>query len=329
MDFPGADIYLAVIATLWGAIWGSFSNVAIYRLPRGLSLLRPSSRCPSCNTPIRWYHNVPVLGYLVLRGKCHDCKEPISIQYPLVELIVSVLALAVWQRIAMNPDLETLGLKATMFLFQFTFVLGLVIVIFADLETMLIPDEISITGTVLGLVAALVTGPWGGVDWLSSLIGALAGAGVIWGVRFTYRKLFGIEGMGFGDVKLMAMIGAFLGWESLVFVFLFGSVQGLIYAAAAFAAGKRHEIPEDPAPAGAPGQAGEDPSPEALAAAQTNAAAESPEAEAPALDPAQPVPAASFRKMPIPFGPFLSLAALEWLFFQDKIIELQRNIFLG
>jgi leader peptidase (prepilin peptidase) / N-methyltransferase len=321
MDFPGVEIYLAVLATLWGSIWGSFANVAIYRMPRQLSVLRPASRCPHCENPIRWYHNVPILGYIVLRGRCKDCGEPISIQYPLVELIVAVLALAIWQRIAMNPAADTMALKGTLFMFQFAFVLGLVIIIFADLETMLIPDMISLPGIVLGLVAAVIIGPLVGTTWLTSLIGAVAGGGTIWLVRFIYRRLFGIEGMGFGDVKLMAMIGAFFGWESLVFVFLFGSLQGLAYAAVAFAAGKEHEALYDDE------ELADEELPDEQDDEQNN---KQDNQEAPE-NPEQPIeatPERSFRKMPIPFGPFLSLAALEWLFFSYKIVEIQRQLFM-
>ncbi|MFH1530665.1 MAG: prepilin peptidase [Pseudomonadota bacterium] len=234
--------WFATLATLWGAVWGSFANVAIYRMPRGLSVMRPGSACPHCSTPIRWYHNIPVLSYLLLGGKCASCKAPISFQYPMVELIVAVLALAIWQRAMFDPIAITMGDRAVLFMFRFAFVLGLVIIIFADLETMLIPDLVALPGIVLGVAASMVIHPHTGVDWMGSLIGAAAGAGVIMLIRTVYWVVFKVEGMGFGDVKLMAMIGAFLGWQSLVFVFFAGSLQGLVYAGIAYAAGaKKHE----------------------------------------------------------------------------------------
>ena len=288
MALAGMEWWFATLATLWGAVWGSFANVAIYRMPRGLSVLRPGSACPHCSTPIRWYNNIPVLSYLLLGGRCADCKAPISFQYPLVELILAVLALAIWQRVVFDPIAITMGDRAVLFMFRFAFVLGLVIIIFSDLETLLIPDLVSLPGIVLGLAASLVIHPHTGVDWMSSLIGAAAGAGVIMLIRTVYWVVFRVEGMGFGDVKLMAMIGAFLGWPSLVFVFFAGSVQGLVYAGAAYAAGTKHE----------------------------------------GLESGPAAPPTGFRRMVIPFGPFLSLAALEWLFFSEQIIALQQWIFM-
>ena len=288
MPLAGMEWWFATLATLWGAVWGSFANVAIYRMPRGLSVLRPGSACPHCSTPIRWYNNIPVLSYLLLGGRCADCKAPISFQYPLVELILAVLALAIWQRVVFDPIAITMGDRAVLFMFRFAFVLGLVIIIFSDLETLLIPDLVSLPGIVLGLAASLVIHPHTGVDWMSSLIGAAAGAGVIMLIRTVYWVVFRVEGMGFGDVKLMAMIGAFLGWPSLVFVFFAGSVQGLVYAGAAYAAGTKHE----------------------------------------GLESGPAAPPTGFRRMVIPFGPFLSLAALEWLFFSEQIIALQQWIFM-
>ena len=305
-DLPmaGMELWFAALATLWGAVWGSFANVAIYRMPRGLSVMRPGSVCPNCATPIRWYHNVPVLSYMLLGGKCAYCKAPISFQYPLVELIVAVLALAIWQRAMFDPVAITMGDRAVLFMFRFAFVLGLVIIIFTDLETMLIPDLVSLPGIVVGVAASLVIHPHTGVDWLSSLIGAAAGAGVIMAIRTVYWTIFKVEGMGFGDVKLMAMVGAFLGYESLIFVFFAGSLQGLLYAGIAYVAGKKHESIE-PDPSREPV---EDPSKLAERSRAT-------------VDP-------GFRRMVIPFGPFLSLAALEWLFFSQQIIALQQHIFM-
>ena len=304
----GMEWWFATLATLWGAVWGSFANVAIYRMPRGLSVMRPGSACPECNTPIRWYNNIPILSYLLLGGKCGDCKAPISFQYPLVELIVAVLALAIWQRAVFDPIAVDMADKAMLFMFRFTFVLGLVIIIFADLETMLIPDLVSLPGILLGIAASLVIHPHSGVDWMDSLIGAGAGAGVVMLIRTVYWVIFKVEGMGFGDVKLMAMIGAFLGWQSLVFVFFAASLQGLVYAGIAFAAGAKHEgLDEDPAVGGGSG-------PDSPVGGGSGP-------DSPPEDP-------GFRRMVIPFGPFLSLAAMEWLFFAPQIIALQQNIFM-
>ena len=304
MPVVGMELWFAALATLWGAIWGSFANVAIYRMPRGLSVLRPGSACPHCETPIKWYHNIPVLSYLLLGGKCGYCKAPISFQYPMVELITAVLALAIWQRAMFDPIAMNLGDTAVLFMFRFAFVLGLVIIIFADLETMLIPDLVALPGIVLGVAASMVIHPHTGVDWMGSLIGAAAGAGVVMLIRTVYWVVFRIEGMGFGDVKLMAMIGAFLGWQSLVFVFFAGSMQGLVYAVIAYMVGTKHQpLPDDPQPTAHSPQPSDG------------------DEQVVARDP-------GFRRMVIPFGPFLSLAALEWLFFSAQIIALQHRIFM-
>lgn len=295
MDYtllPGE--FYAAMAFLWGALWGSFANVAIYRLPRGESLVRPGSHCPECGGQIRWYQNVPVLSYVLLGGRCAQCRKPISFRYPMVELLVAVLSLAVWQQAAMNPVADDFSGLVVFYLFEFFFALALVIVIFTDMETMLVPDAVSLPMTVLGLAAALLTQGPETPDWLESILGMVLGAGVVLLLRFVYRRWRQVEAIGLGDVKLMAMIGAFLGVRSLLFVFLAGSVQGLLYALILLMAGRKHRLPEG------------------LFEEQEVAQHEG-----------------SFRGMRVPFGPFLSLAALEWLFFSGYLVAFAEGLFGG
>jgi leader peptidase (prepilin peptidase)/N-methyltransferase len=234
---------VAIIAFVFGLAFGSFLNVCIYRLPRGFSLMRRSA-CPNCGKPVKAYYNIPVLGWLILRGRCSECKNPISPRYMIVELMVGLLFfLSAW-RFGLTPD----TLKHCVFGFL---IIGLV---FTDADLHLLPDSMTLPGFWIGLVFSLFV-PIGGAAWLSrhgadslveflpydfrspvlSLIAALLGAAVgaffIWSIGEAYKRVRGIEGMGFGDVKLMAMAGAFLGVKLTVLTLglgsIFGSLAGL------------------------------------------------------------------------------------------------------
>jgi leader peptidase (prepilin peptidase)/N-methyltransferase len=296
---------LAVFAFAWGAIWGSFLNVVIHRLPLGLSLLTPPSHCPACERPIRWYQNIPIASYLALGGRCAGCKAGISVRYPLVELVTAMLSLAAWQAVSYNPFVPSLEIAAGLFAFHFLFVLALVAITFIDLDTMLIPDIISLPMVVVGLFYGFAAGSYFGVTWVDSLIGSAAGAGIIALVILTYLLLTGQEGMGWGDAKLMAFIGAFLGWKAIPFVLLAGSLQGLAYAGLTLALGGT--LPEDP---------------DDVSLADDDTPKVHKEGPAEPAPPARPV-----RKLKVPFGPFLSLAALEWLFFSNLLSDLFQALF--
>lgn len=210
-------------AALVGAIVGSFLNVCIRRIPEGLSIVRPRSHCPTCGTPLRLRDNVPILSFVLLRGRCAHCRAPISWQYPLVEVLTAVLFVAVIIRFGVSFDA----------LIAAGFVAALVVVTFIDFEHQIIPDVISLPGIVIGLAAtALGWGP--GLS--DSLLGVLIGGGFLWFIAWGYESLAGREGMGGGDIKLLAMIGAFLGWQSVVLVILVSSVGGSIAGVAAIIA---------------------------------------------------------------------------------------------
>jgi len=211
-------LVLSVFALVTGMVVGSFLNVCICRMPRDESVVTPPSHCPQCDYRIRWYDNIPLFSYLLLRGKCRGCGMHISIQYPLVELLNGLLALALFLRF--GPTLA--------FLVLFLFCSALVVITFIDLEHQIIPDEISLSGIVIGFICSFFLP---GHTWLNSLLGILLGGGSLLLVAYAYQWLTGKEGMGGGDIKLLAMMGAFLGWKSILFIIfassLIGSVVGI------------------------------------------------------------------------------------------------------
>ncbi len=203
-----------VTVALVGLCLGSFLNVVIYRLPLGLSLVHPRSRCGACETQIRWYHNVPVLAWVLLRGKCAYCGAPISFRYPFIELLgggLTVVAIFAFER-----PIESAA--------AIWMCLSLLAVFFIDLDHRIIPDEISIGGTVLGLALS----PWT-IGFLPALGAAVAGAGGLYAVGWFYERFRGRQGMGLGDVKLAAMLGAFLGLEGMVLTVLLASFLGAAF----------------------------------------------------------------------------------------------------
>jgi leader peptidase (prepilin peptidase)/N-methyltransferase len=214
------NIVYAVFAFLFGAAIGSFLNVVVYRLPVGISIIKPRSFCPSCKKPIMWYENIPIVSYVVLGGKCSRCKKPISIHYPLVELITAVLFLYLFL---------TYGVSLTS-LFYAYFFCTLIIISGIDFSHQFIPDMLSIPGIIVGIVFQILNS-----NFWPGLIGMVFGGGLILMFRvfggWAYKK----EVMGMGDVYLTAMIGAFAGFPfiivSIFFAALIGSVLGLVYIA--------------------------------------------------------------------------------------------------
>ncbi len=204
-----------IFAFLFGAVVGSFLNVCICRLPEGRSVVFPPSACPSCGAGIRWYDNIPIVSYLVLRGRCRSCHVAISWRYPLVEALNGLLTLVLFLRF--GPSLTFLAL--------FFFCSALVAITFIDFDHQIIPDVISLPGIVVGFVFSFFL-PW--LGWRSSLIGIVAGGGVIWLIIELYYRLRKEEGMGGGDVKLLAMIGAFLGWRAILFTLFAASLVGSV-----------------------------------------------------------------------------------------------------
>ncbi len=241
------------IAFIFGACIGSFLNVCIYRIPAAMSIVHPGSSCPGCKTMIPFYDNIPILSYLVLMGKCRNCKAPIAIRYPLVELLGGMFALAC--SMSFGPTLH--GLVA------FAFMATLIVVTFIDLDHRIIPDTISLPGIPIFFIAALAVPT---VTWRASLLGIAAGGGSLFAVAWVYHLITGREGMGGGDIKLLAMIGAMIGWQGILFTLFAASAIGTLAGGLAM------------------------------------------------------IRSGKGMRLAIPFGPFLAMGAIIYLFFGDALI---------
>jgi leader peptidase (prepilin peptidase)/N-methyltransferase len=242
-----------------GMCIGSFLNVCIYRLPAGKSIVRPASACPACGTSIRWYDNIPLVSYIILRGRCRGCNTPISIRYPIVELLCGLFAMA----IAMQYGH---GLPA---LIYFILTAALLVITFIDIDHRIIPDIISLPGIPLGFLSSFVLPQ---LKWSDSLIGIAAGGGTLLAVAWGYQLITGKDGMGGGDIKLLAMIGAFLGWQGVLFTIMASSLIGTAVGIVAML------------------RAGKD------------------------------------MKMAMPFGPFLAMGAIIYLFWGPRLVEWYLNL---
>jgi leader peptidase (prepilin peptidase)/N-methyltransferase len=206
---------LSIISIIFGALIGSFLNVCILRLPKEESIVWPGSHCPQCKTPIQFYDNIPLVSYMVLKGRCRHCHRAISFQYPLIEGITALTSLFLFMKF--GPSLS--------YLFYFLFVAALIVVTVIDLYHQIIPDVISLPGIGVGLLASLILPQ---LTFFDSLKGLILGGGSLFVVATLYQWLFKREGMGGGDVKLLAMIGAFLGWKTVILTILLGSLIGSI-----------------------------------------------------------------------------------------------------
>jgi leader peptidase (prepilin peptidase)/N-methyltransferase len=215
-------IWIVVI----GLMIGSFLNVCIARIPAGESIISPGSRCPSCRAPIAWYDNIPVISYLVLGGRCRACQARISARYPIVELVTAVafvlVGLVFWPNVWMVAQ-------------RLVFTALLIALFGTDLDVQRLPDVLTLPGLVAGLLFSLVTGP--GI--VSALVGAALGAALPAFVRWIWKRATGVDGMGLGDVKMLAMIGAFLGWQQVWVVLFLASASGAIIGLSLVAARRR------------------------------------------------------------------------------------------
>jgi leader peptidase (prepilin peptidase)/N-methyltransferase len=210
-----ADLLAAGLLGMFGLLFGSFLNVCILRWPKEESVVRPPSRCPGCGKGIAWYDNVPVLSWLILRGRCRHCKTPISPMYPAVEFVTGVI----WFLCGYHWSLTFAALKAVVF---FTILLGITM---TDARELIIPDEFSIGGLVFGLLFSLL----GGVPEVGrALLGAAVGFGGLWAVGALGAMMFKKEAMGGGDIKMMAMVGAFLGWQGVLLTIFLGALIGTV-----------------------------------------------------------------------------------------------------
>jgi len=307
-DLPGP--FVTAIAVALGLAFGSFLNVVIYRLPRGESLSHPPSRCPGCGKAIRIYDNLPVLGWLLLRGRARCCKIRISARYPLIEAMGGLFAWAIVRAIIFELPDETLWWKVVLlFALYLALALGLLAAAFIDLDHMYLPDPITIGGAVLGIVSV----PLRGGRFQDALLGALLGFLLVWlPFDFLYGKLRGLPGMGLGDAKLVMLAGAWFGWQGAVFALLGGAVQATVVALAVYLARGRIDEPE--------AVIRERQELQALLESSTGEARAELEREI-ARDPLAFEPEAGLGKARLAFGPFLALATIEYLLFGDVIVQ--------
>ena len=205
-----------ILAFLFGSLWGSFANVVIVRLPEGESVVSPRSHCPGCKNMIPWYLNIPIFSWILLRGRCAECKIKISARYPIVEFLMGVSFAALFHRYGWTIS------TIEYFLFSF----GVITASFIDLDHMILPDRFTLSGIVIGLLGAWINPDR---DFIDAMLGALIGGGFLLAIAYFYFLIRRIEGMGGGDIKLLGWIGAVCGLHSLLFVVLASSVIGLLF----------------------------------------------------------------------------------------------------
>lgn len=280
---------LSVLVFLFGASIGSFVNVVAYRLPRGISIVRPGSFCPHCRSPVAFWSNVPVLGYLMVRGRCLRCAGRIPARYFVTEAGLGLIALGLFINFDPLDAIARLALCA-----------ALLAASWVDIDWRIIPDVISLPGIVAGFAAAALLMP--DIGWKSSLFGIALGGGLLFAVGEAYRLLRGKEGMGMGDVKLLAMIGSFVGWPGVLFTIFFGSCLGAVGGVILGVLDWQ------------PGFGGLDT--EATDGVATGGAAAQSSAEI-----EQRRPNEGLLQTPVPFGPFLSLAAGIFALFQPQLVR--------
>ena len=221
----GGPAWLEVlVVAVFGLCVGSFLNVCAYRLPLGESIVSPPSRCTKCGRTLSWFDNVPVLSWVVLRGRCRTCKTPVSWMYPSVEIITSLVFVLTY--VTYGPTLLSLV--------RVVFACALIVLFITDLQHKILPNTITLPGIIVGFVCSFFLPP----GWVSSLIGLIVGGGFLWAIAEAYYRLRGQEGLGMGDVKLLAMIGAFLGWKLVLLTLVFASLTGSLAGGLVIASGR-------------------------------------------------------------------------------------------
>jgi leader peptidase (prepilin peptidase)/N-methyltransferase len=289
---------IRVLAFVWGCLWGSFVNVVIYRLPHGMSVVRPGSHCPHCGVPVAPLDNIPIVSWLVLRGRARCCKAPISPRYAAVELLGGALGLAIAELVFFEaPGQGSTLYAAALFLADFALAMALLAAAFIDAAHMYLPDPITIGGAVLGLATCSLRS----LTWRGSAFGAAAGFLVVWlPLVVGYKALRGQAGMGLGDAKLVMLAGAWFGWQGAVFALFAGAMQATVIVFVLLLAHGKIVEPE---------AVREDREVLQRAAAAGDTEAQQVLEE----DPLAREPEAGLMSARIPFGPFLCLATIEWM----------------
>jgi leader peptidase (prepilin peptidase)/N-methyltransferase len=297
---------LRAFAFAWGALWGSFVNVVVYRVPREMSVVRPGSHCPGCGAPVAAYDNVPIVSWLLLRGRARCCGVRISPRYVVVEALCGLIGLALYEVVVRPLPGDTSLLHAgSMFLGDFALAMGLVAAAFIDAEHMYIPDPITLGGTVFGVLTPSLRG----LGWLDVLEGAAIGFVGVW-LPFIvgYKALRGRPGMGLGDAKLAMLAGAWFGWPGVAFAIFAGAVQATVAAGIVLLVRGKIEEPESVV---------QDREELQKAAAEGDEEAK----KLIELDPLAVAPAEGVMGARLPFGPFLCLAILEWMLLGRLIVD--------
>jgi leader peptidase (prepilin peptidase)/N-methyltransferase len=298
-DLPLSPLALRIFAFAWGAIWGSFINVVVYRVPLEMSVVRPGSHCPACGAPVGALDNVPIVSWLVLRGRARCCGARISPRYVVVEAASGLIGLAVLETIVLPlPDSTSLLHAGMLYLSDFGLAMALIAAAFIDFEHMYIPDSITLGGTLLGVATPGLRG----LTWLDGLLGAAVGFVGVW-LPFVvlYSKLRGRTGMGLGDAKLTMLAGAWFGWPGVAFAVFGGALHATLAALIVLLVKGKVEEPESVVKDRQELQA---------AAAAGDEEAKRELEDDPLLSAA---PAEGFMTSRMPFGPFLCLAMLEWM----------------
>ncbi len=295
---PGGYVFAGIL----GGIVGSFINVAAIRMPKGLSVVRPGSHCMNCKTPIAFYDNIPILSYLILRGKCRKCKKSFSPTYAIVELIMAVLGVLCLQHSKGFAEGDPLLLIAH-FLTELSFCGVLATLAIIDLRTWILPDVITYPSTLFFWGAAVSLGR---LDWGDALAGAGLGFGALAVVILGYKMLTGRDGMGWGDAKLLAAAGAFLGWQALPLIVFLAAIQGILVAMLLALTQTSLEPVEPYVPLeGSPEEENSENAEENRNSKDEDLTNEEPE---------EAEPPKTWRHAAMPFGPFLALASIETLF---------------
>jgi leader peptidase (prepilin peptidase)/N-methyltransferase len=303
---------VGLFAFVWGTLWGSFLNVAIYRVPRGMSVVRPASHCPGCGAPVRSFDNIPLLSWALLGGRARCCGARVSPRYVAVEMLGGLVALGIFEVVIRPlPGDTTLLHAASVFLADLALALALIAAAFIDLSHMYLPDSITIGGTLFGLATPGLRG----LGWTDALSGAAVGLVGVW-LPFIvgYQALRGRPGMGMGDAKLVMLAGAWFGWPGAAFALFGGALQATLGAIFVLLVHGRIEEPE---------AVREDREELRRAADQGDAEARAALAEDPLANP----PDEGVMAARMPFGPFLCLAIIEWMLGGEWIRD--RLMFLG
>jgi leader peptidase (prepilin peptidase)/N-methyltransferase len=317
---PSLGEYLAawripalVAAAVFGAIWGSFLNVCIARIPRHMSVVTPPSHCFACGARVLARDNIPIFSYLLLRGRCRHCGARFSARHAAIEALTAALSVLVLWCFVLDAVGLPLGVRVARFAVYFAFSAVLVVLTFIDLDTKRLPDRITLPSVVVFFLGGFATGE---VAWLERAIGAAAGYAVVRLIADAYYYSTGREGLGLGDGKLLAVVGALLGWKALPPVVFSASFIGIMVSIPVLLVQRRKRATTSPEPAiiasGGPGPA---------SSAESDSL--------PAVTDEPPPPATSIRRSEVPFGPFLAASALGYLFLHQQVWSFIERTVLG